>query len=162
MVDLPGINQRVTAIGKEVTDRNGFELVHCQIAGSRREPTVRVFIDKPGGVTVEDCAVVSREIEAILDSEDLIPTSYVLEVSSPGIERELFNIGDFERFAGLIARVKTGRAVNGQRNFTGRIAGIEDGMIQLEDRTSGPVRIPFETVVKANLMVDLQSEFKKA
>src|SRR5689334_16634770 len=111
MADLPGIADRITAIGKEVAEKNGFELVQCQIAGSNRSPVVRVFIDKQGGVTVEDCAEVSREMEAILDREDLIPTSYVLEVSSPGIERELFTLDDFKRFAGQNARIKTGRPI---------------------------------------------------
>lgn len=162
MADLPGTADRITAIGKEVAEKNGLELVHCHMAGSKRSPVVRVFIDKPGGVTVEDCADVSREMEAILDREDLIPTSYVLEVSSPGIERELFTIDDFKRFAGQNARIKTGRPIRGQRNFTGRIASAENGMIDFEDRTSGLVQIPFEAVVKANLMVDLHSEFKRA
>lgn len=162
MADLPGTADRITAIGKEVAEKNGLELVHCHMAGSKRSPVVRVFIDKPGGVTVEDCADVSREMEAILDREDLIPTSYVLEVSSPGIERELFTIDDFKRFAGQNARIKTGRPIGGQRNFTGRIASAENGMIDFEDRTSGLVQIPFQAVVKANLMVDLQSEFKRA
>ena len=162
MADLPGIADRVTAIAKEVAENNGFELVQCQIAGSKRSPVVRVFIDKPDGVTVEDCADVSREMEAILDREDLIPTSYVLEVSSPGIERELFTLDDFKRFAGQNARIKTGRPIEGQRNFTGRIAGAVDGTIEFEDRTNGLVQIPFEAVAKANLMVNLQSEFKRA
>lgn len=162
MADLPGIADRITAIGKEVAEKNGLELEQCQIAGSKRSPVVRIFIDKPGGVTVEDCADVSREMEAILDREDLIPTSYVLEVSSPGIERELFTLDDFKRFAGQNARIKTGRPIGGQRNFTGRIAGTKNGMIEFEDRTSGSVQIPFESVAKANLMVDLQSEFKRA
>ena len=162
MADLPGTADRITAIGKEVAEKNGLELVHCHMAGSKRSPVVRVFIDKPGGVTVEDCADVSREMEAILDREDLIPTSYVLEVSSPGIERELFTIDDFKRFAGQNARIKTGRPIRGQRNFTGRIASAKNGMIDFEDRTSGLVQIPFEAVVKANLMVDLHSEFKRA
>ncbi|HEY2867251.1 MAG TPA: ribosome maturation factor RimP [Pyrinomonadaceae bacterium] len=162
MAELPGIQQRAAAIAKEVAEGNCFELVHCQIAGSRRSPVVRVFIDKPEGVTVEDCAVVSREMEAILDREDLIPTSYVLEVSSPGIERELFTIDDFKRFAGHSARVKTVRPVNGQRNFTGTIVGTGEAHVEFDDRTSGRVEIPFDAVVKANLMVDLQSEFKKA
>jgi len=162
MAELPGTQERAAAIAKQVTDGNGFEFVHCQIAGTRREPVVRVFIDKPGGVTVEDCAVVSREMEAILDREDLIPTSYVLEVSSPGIERELFTIDDFKRFTGKSARVKTVRPINGQRNFTGTIVGASDSNIEFDDRTNGKVEIPFETVAKANLMVDLQAEFKKA
>jgi ribosome maturation factor RimP len=101
-------------------------------------------------------------MEAILDREDFIPTSYVLEVSSPGIERELFTIEDVQRFTGRNARVKTVRAIEGQRNFTGTIIGTADRTIEFDDRTRGRVQIPFDMVAKASLMVDLQSEFKKA
>src|SRR5262245_57699773 len=103
MAETLGIGERIADIGRRVTDKAGFEMVHCQIAGSKRSPTVRLFIDKPGGVTIEDCAAISRDMEAVLDHEDFIPTSYILEVSSPGIERELFKIEDFERFAGQTA-----------------------------------------------------------
>ena len=161
MAGLPGIQERVAAIAGQVASRVGFEFVHCQIAGAKRSPVVRIFIDKPGGVTVEDCAVVSREMEAILDREDVIPTSYVLEVSSPGIERELFTIDDFRRFIGQSARVKTARAIDGQRNFAGTITSVGGSTIALDDRTNGQVEIPFDAIVKANLLVDLQSEFKK-
>jgi ribosome maturation factor RimP len=162
MAETLGIRERITDIAKRITDKAGFELVHCQVAGSKRSPIVRLFIDKPGGVTIEDCAVVSREMEAILDQEDFIPTSYVLEVSSPGIERELFKIEDFERFAGQTARIKTSQAIDGQRNFTGTILSVEDRNIEFEDRTRGRVLIPFDSVAKANLMVDMEGEFKRA
>lgn len=162
MTETLGIQDRIADIGKRVTDKAGFELVHSQIAGSRREPILRLFIDKPGGITIEDCAAVSREMEAILDREDFIPTSYVLEVSSPGIERELFKIEDFERFAGQTARVKTNQAIDGQRNFTGTIVGVENRNINFDDRTRGEVLIPFDSIAKANLMVDMEAEFKKA
>ena len=162
MAETLGIQERITDIGKRITDKAGFELVHCQIAGSKRSPIVRLFIDKPGGVTIEDCAIVSREMEAILDQEDFIPTSYVLEVSSPGIERELFKIGDFEKFAGQAARIKTTQAIDGQRNFTGLIVSVEDRNIEFDDRTRGRVRIPYDSIAKANLMVDMEAEFKKA
>lgn len=161
MAEAQVINERISEIGSRVAKTAGLEFVHCRIAGSRRNPTLRVFIDKPGGVTVEDCARVSREIEAVLDAEDFIPTSYVLEVSSPGIERELFKIADFERFSGHAARIKTGQTIAGQRNFAGKIVGVDDGLIEFDDRTHGPVRIPFASIAKANLMVDLREEFKK-
>jgi len=160
MVESLGIQQRIADIGKRITDKAGFEFVHCQIAGSRREPIVRLFIDKPGGVTIEDCAAVSREMEAVLDHDDFIPTSYVLEVSSPGIERELVKIEDFEKFAGQGAKVKTSRAIDGQRNFTGTILSVKDQNIEFDDRTHGVVRIPFEGIAKANLVIDMGAAFK--
>jgi len=161
MAETGTIGKRVEQIAVSVTEPAGIEFVHCEIAGSKRNPTVRLVIDKPGGVTLEDCAQVSRDVEAILDSDDFIPTSYVLEVSSPGIERELYVLADFEKFNGKEVRIKTNRPIGGQRNFSGTISGVNDNEIELEDRTTGRVRIPFESVVKANLIVDVTDDLRK-
>jgi len=155
------IAERVDKIAGKAAHDSGVEFVHSEITGSKRNMTVRIYIDKPEGVTLEDCSTVSRDIEAVLDAEDFIPASYVLEVSSPGLERPLFNLQDFERFAGKKAKVKTKGAIDGQANFNGRIAGVEGAEIVFEDKTNGTVRIPFDNVVKANLKVDLSEEFKK-
>lgn len=155
------IQERIEDIARQVADKSHVEFVHCQMAGSKRNPTVRLTIDKPGGVSLDDCADFSREVESVLDQDDFIPTSYTLEVSSPGIERELYKIDDYRRFIGQMARVKTSQAIGGQRNFAGKIVSVNDGTIEFEDRTNGQVRIPFETIAKANLMVDLDREFKK-
>jgi len=159
---MAGISERVEQIAASVVEQAGIEFVHCQIAGSKRNPTVRLVIDKPGGVTLEDCAQISREVEAVLDRDDFIPTSYVLEVSSPGIERELYKLADYERFAGKDVRIKTAKPIGGQRNFAGKIASVKGGEIEFEDKTSGTIRIPFELIAKANLMVDLTNDFKKS
>ena len=161
MAATGSIGERVEQIAASVTERSGIEFVHCEIAGSKRNPTVRLIIDKPGGVTLEDCAQVSRDVEAVLDKDDFIPTAYVLEVSSPGIERELYRFADFEKFTGQNARIKTAQPIGGQRNFAGKIAAVANGEIEFQDRTSGVVKIPFDLVAKANLMVDLTDDFKK-
>jgi ribosome maturation factor RimP len=161
MAEAGTIGERVEQIAVSVTKPEGIEFVHCEIAGSKRNPTVRLIIDKPGGVTLEDCAQVSREVEAILDRDDFIPTSYVLEVSSPGIERELYVLADFKRFTGKDVRIKTNRPIGGQRNFSGTILGVKENEIELEDRTNGQVRIPFESIVKANLIVDVTDDLRK-
>ena len=161
MAESGAIGQRVEQIAVSVTEPAGIEFVHCEIAGSKRNPTVRLVIDKPGGVTLEDCAQVSRDVEAILDRDDFIPTAYVLEVSSPGIERELYALADFEKFTGKDVRIKTNRAIGGQRNFSGAIVGVKENEIDIEDRTNGPVRIPYESVVKANLIVDITDDLKR-
>jgi ribosome maturation factor RimP len=161
MAEAETIGQRVGQIAVSVTGPAGIEFVHCEIAGTKRNPIVRLIIDKPGGVTLEDCAQVSRDVEAILDRDDFIPTSYVLEVSSPGIERELYALGDFERFTGKDVRVKTNRPIGGQRNFSGTILGVKENEIEIEDRTSGRVRIPYDSVAKANLIVDVSEDLRK-
>jgi len=145
-----------------VSDRLGFEFVHSQVAGPKHSPTVRVFIDKPGGVTIEDCSIASRAVEAELDADDFIPTSYVLEVSSPGLERELFSIEDFKRFVGRQAKVRIKSPVNGQRNFSGEIVSVDDGDVLFADKTNGQVRFPYKIVQKANLLIDLEEEFRKS
>jgi ribosome maturation factor RimP len=155
------IAERMDMIATKAAADTGVEFVHSEIVGSKRNMTVRIYIDKPEGVSLEDCSAVSRAIEAVVDAEDFIPSSYVLEVSSPGLERPLFNIKDFEKFAGKKAKIKTSDAINGQTNFNGRIEAVEGSEIVFEDKTNGAVRIPFERVAKANLKVDLSEECKK-
>jgi len=155
------IETRIRDIAAGVAGENGLEFVHSEVVGARGSMTLRVFVDKPGGVSHEDCAKVSRALDALLDTEDLIPTTYILEVSSPGLERELYTIEDFRRFAGHPARVKTREAVDGQRNFRGKIIAVEDADIVFDDRTNGTVRFPYSLVIKANLEIDLEEELKK-
>jgi len=161
MGETGSIGQRVGQIAASVTSKAGIEFVHCEIAGTKRNPVVRLIIDKPGGVTHEDCAQVSREVETVLDRDDFIPTAYVLEVSSPGIERELYKLTDFQKFTGKEARLKVRQSISGQRNFAGKIAAVTGGDIEFEDRTSGRIRIPLDSIAKANLLVDLTEDFKK-
>lgn len=161
MIDS-GIVQQVTALAERSAAEYGMELVHVEVAGAAKSPTVRVFVDKPDGVTHADCAQVSLHLGTLLDVEDFIPSAYTLEVSSPGLERGLYKLADFERFSGHSAKMKVRVPINGQRNFSGRLAGIENGLVVFEDKTNGRVQIPFETVVKANLEIDVEEEFRRA
>ncbi|MBX3244542.1 MAG: ribosome maturation factor RimP [Acidobacteria bacterium] len=138
----------------------GFEFVHAEIGGTKRDLVIRIFIDKPGGITLDDCAKLSQDIEGVLDSTDMIPGAYVLEVSSPGIERELYSQEDFRKFAGKSARIKTQEPVEGKKLFKGRLIGIEGGMVSFEDKTAGIISIPYENVAKANLLFDLAESLK--
>jgi ribosome maturation factor RimP len=156
------ISERVQAIAERVCLDHGLELVHAEVAGPENKPIVRIFIDKPGGVTHEDCSEVSLHVGTILDVEDFIHASYTLEVSSPGLERGLYKRADYERFTGSPAKLKTSRAFDGQRNFRGRIIGIEGDQIIFEDKTSGRVNIPLDAVAKANLEIDVEAEFRRA
>ena len=138
------IQERVQAIAERVAIDHGLELVHCEVAGPEGKPIVRIFIDKPDGVTHENCSEVSLHLGTILDVEDFIHSAYTLEVSSPGLERGLYKRGDFERFAGNLAKMRTNSAVGGQRNFRGRLLGVEANNVLFEDRTSGRVSIPLK------------------
>ncbi len=155
------VDERIKEISAQVAEENNVELVHTQIVGASKSLTVRVFIDKEGGVTHDDCSSVSRKLDEILDAEDFIPGTYLLEVSSPGLERDLYSLKDFEKFAGKLAKVKTDQPVDGQKNFRGRIGGVEDDEIVFEDKTKGTVRFPYSAVVKANLEIDLEEELKR-
>ncbi|MDQ3821366.1 MAG: ribosome maturation factor RimP [Acidobacteriota bacterium] len=156
------IEERVQQIAERVAIDHGLELVHAEVAGPENKPIVRIFIDKPQGVTHEDCSEVSLHVGTILDVEDFIHASYTLEVSSPGLERGLYKRKDYERFAGHAAKMRTRQPLNGQRNFRGRIVGLEGDQVIFEDKTSGRVAVPFESIVKANLEVDMEEEFRRA
>jgi ribosome maturation factor RimP len=156
------IEERVREIAERVCADHGLELVHAEAAGPEGKPILRVFIDKPEGVTHEDCSAVSLHIGTILDVEDFIHSPYTLEVSSPGLERGLYKRADYERFKGSMAKIKTRIAVNGQRNFRGRIEAIEGEEVIFEDKTSGRVRLPVDAIAKANLEIDVEEEFRRA
>ena len=155
------ILERVQEIAEQAAIDHGLELVHTELAGPDNKPIVRIFIDKPGGVTHEDCSDVSLQVGTVLDVEDFIHSAYTLEVSSPGLERGLYKRDDYERFAGSLAKLKTQRPINGQRNFRGRLVGLQGENVLFDDRTNGRVVVPLESIVKANLEVNVDDEFRR-
>lgn len=155
------IQERVQGIAEQVAIDHGLELVHCEVAGPDNKPIVRLFIDKPNGVTHEDCSEVSQYLGTILDVEDFIHAAYTLEVSSPGLERGLYKRADYERFAGNLAKLKTRSLVNGQRNFRGRLLGVDADNVLFDDKTNGRVSIPLAAIVKANLEYDFDAELRR-
>lgn len=156
------IAERVQEIAERVAIDHGLELVHAEVAGPDNKPIVRVFIDKPQGVTHDDCSEVSNHLGTILDVEDFIHASYTLEVSSPGLERGLYKRADYERFVGNNAKLKTRQPIDGQRNFRGRLLGLEGDEVVFEDRTNGRVQIPLDIITKANIEVDVEEELRRA
>lgn len=156
------IASRVQELAEQVAIDHGLELVHAEVAGPENKPILRVFIDKPQGVTHEDCSEVSTHLGTILDVEDFIHASYILEVSSPGLERGLYKRADYERFTGSNAKLKTRQPIDGQRNFRGRLLGLEGDELIFDDRTNGQVRVPLELITKANLEVDVEEELRRA
>ena len=155
------IAERVNELAERVAIDHGLELVHCEVAGPENKPIVRVFIDKPQGVTHDDCSEVSLHLGTVLDVEDFIHASYTLEVSSPGLERGLYKRSDYERFAGSDAKMKTRQPINGQRNFRGRLLGVEGSDVLFDDRTNGKVRVPLDVIKQANIEVDVSDELRK-
>ena len=158
-MDKADLTTRIRGIAQRVADDRQVELVHVEIAGTKRDSVVRIYIDKPEGVTLDDCSLFSRDVEGVLDLDDIIPSRYVLEVSSPGIERELYSLEDFRRFEGRLAKVKTNLTIEGQKTFVGPITAIDGETITVEDRSLGPVSFSYGDVAKANLKIDLSKEF---
>lgn len=150
---------RVKEIASQAVKDSDIELVHVEMAGIKRDQVIRVYIDKQGGVTLDDCSLVSQRIEDVLDAEDFIPSKYVLEVSSPGIERQLYSLGDFVKFTGRLAKVKLKREIAGQKTFVGIINAVDDNAITFDDRTVGELEFDYSEVEKANLKIDLSKEF---
>jgi ribosome maturation factor RimP len=161
-METASVAERINGIAEQAAIDHGLELVHTEVAGPENNPILRVFIDKPGGVTHDDCSEVSTQIGTVLDVEDFIHAAYTLEVSSPGIERGLYKLVDYERFAGSSAKIKTRVAISSQRNFRGQIIGVASDLVVFDDRTSGRIEIPFGSIVKANLEVDVENEFRHA
>jgi ribosome maturation factor RimP len=123
------ITDKVRIFAQGLVQSMGLELVEVQFRREGHGWVLRLFIDCESGVTLDHCSMVSREVSAYLDIEELIEQSYHLEVSSPGLERPLHTIGDFKRFCGKNARVKLRESVNGQRVFNGRINQVHNDRI---------------------------------
>lgn len=150
----PRTVDKVREIAERVAASEGIEVVGVEVLGGGRSRTVRIFIDKPGGITHADCELISRQVSAILDVEDLISGRYLLEVSSPGLDRKLYKLTDCERFSGKKAKIRLHRRIGEQQNFTGRLKGVEDGMVALEIAPDKVVRFRWEDVAQARLVVE--------
>lgn len=145
---------KVTEIAERVARPEGIEIVDVTFAGGGNRRLLRITIDKPQGVSHADCELVSQQVGTILDVEDVIPGgSYQLEVSSPGLERKLLKLRDFERFQGRKARVVLREPVEGRREWEGILGGVSGETIAL-DAAGQPVRFSFNQVARAHLKVD--------
>lgn len=132
----------------------GFELVDVEYKQEGGTFFLRVFIDKEGGLSLDDCALVNEELGTILDVEDVIPNEYTLEVSSPGVERPLKKIEDYKRFAGQRARLKLYKPLEGKKDIVGVIDSVEDSRIRLiEDKTNTSIEVDLKDIAKSNLKV---------
>ena len=167
--------EKLREIAERVAGSSGLEVVDLEVLGSGKHRTLRVFIDRPGaapspshpdGVTHEDCSAFSREYGTIIDVEDAVPGgSYVLEVSSPGLDRKLTKAADFERFRGHRVKLMTFEPVNDNRHFEGRLESFENGKLLLDlsaaRRKKRPkdgaesVEIQLGNVEKANLVPEI-------
>mgnify|MGYP000252837226 CR=1 FL=1 len=141
----------VWELAEPLCGTEGLELIHVEY---QREPggwVLRIFVGKPGGVTIDDCAEVSHQLSDLLDIKFGADFPYTLEVSSPGPDRPLSRLADFDRFAGQTAKIRTRRDRDGQKNFTGRLLGVMgDSVLQALDTET--VAIPYQEITKARLV----------
>ena len=161
------IAERARRVLDPVIERDGFELVDVEWAREGHAWVLRVFVDRPGGVTIDHCQELSRTLETILDVEDFIEPAYSLEVSSPGVNRPLRKPEHFQKFAGERVHVKAFGPIEGsapgqapRKNWTGVLRGFADGMVEVD--VDGTLhRIPLEKIAKANIESDFDADLRR-
>lgn len=153
-------SKRLNGMLQPLVEDLGYEFVGLEYSTNPKNSVLVVYIDKPGGIRVEDCEAVSREVAALLDVEDPIPGHYDLEVSSPGLDRPLFTLDQFERFSGERVQLTAFAPVDGRRKFKGRILGAADGTVRL-DQDGSEVALEFGNIAKARLVPDYDRLFER-
>lgn len=144
--------EKVREIADRVAASEGLEIVEVQYLGNGRARLLRIFIDRPEGVSHADCELITKDVGAVLDAEELIEgDNYTLEVSSPGVERKLSKPRDFERFTGQKVKILLREPIENQRRWDGVLAGFADGTISLEAAPGKTLRFGLDQVEKANL-----------
>ena len=149
------LQERLETMLEPVVSDLGYELllVEYSTGSGHGAGLLRLYIDHADGIAVEDCERVSREVSGVLDVEDPIASAYTLEVSSPGLARPLVRPRDFQRFAGFEARVETAMPIDGRRRSTGRLGGVNDDEVLVEDDAGTDWRIPFAAIHRAKLLL---------
>jgi len=152
LIARAAIDRRLASIVTPVIEGMGFELVRLRLMGGRRA-LLQIMAERPeGGIEIEEIARISRGVSATLDVEDPIAAEYTLEVSSPGIDRPLTRLKDFERYAGYEAKLETSEAIDGRRRFRGELAGVQDGEILVEI-PEGVIGLSFDLLADAKLVL---------
>ncbi len=150
-VDSAEVSRKVRELVGPIVESMGYRLFDVEFKPERGW-VLRVIIDKQGGVTIKDCEEVSKRISGLLDVEDIIPFSYMLEISSPGLTRELEKPEHYEFFKGRLVRLVLREPVGGKREVTGYVEDVREGIISLRDREEGEVlHIPFSAIARGRL-----------
>jgi ribosome maturation factor RimP len=153
--------KKIERIITPTAESMGYEIVRIMLIGAGK-PTLQVMAEKPdGSMPVDDCGRLSQAISAVLDVENVMEGAYFLEVSSPGIDRPLTRLKDFEKYAGYEAKIEIDPAQNGRKRFKGRLKGVQgDDVVVIDDEQHGPAALPFDIIQKAKLL--LTDELLKA
>ena len=145
------IVHEVSSVAEPLLDSWGMEMVDAEFLSEKGRWVLRVFIDREGGVTLDDCAGVSRELGDLIEAKNIIDYPYVLEVSSPGLNRPLKKERDFIRSIDKMVKVTMSQAINNTRNFTGRLADVREGIIRLSLDDTNVIELPLEGIERARL-----------
>lgn len=149
---------KLTSLIQPVVEDLGYEFVGLEYSSNPKNPALVLYIDQDSGIAVEDCEKVSREVASLLDVEDPIPGNYVLEVSSPGLDRPLFSLAQFEQFTGSMAQVTLFAPESGRRKFKGAILGIAGEKVRI-DQDGVEVELEIGNIAKARLVPDYAKIF---
>lgn len=145
----------LTQLFEPVVESMGYELVGIEFNAGGGHGTLRVYIDREQGVNLDDCAAISHQLSGILDVEEPIQQAYDLEISSPGIDRPLFKLADFERFIGRTAKIKLAVGVQGRKNFRGQLQAVADEKLITIEVDGEHFDLPYADIARANLVGDI-------
>ena len=147
------LSQEVRQVVEPILESQGFELVDLEYQRESQGWVLRIYLDRQGGVSLDDCAGISHEVGAVLEVKDLIPSSYTLEVSSPGLTRPLKKPEDFNKFRNQMVKIKLYEPLDGRKNFKGTLLGLEGDRVRVEVEQQ-VYELPLQQIAKANLEID--------
>ncbi len=145
-------NEKLTELLSPCVEALGYELVGVEYHPNSVNALLRVYIDKEGGIELDDCVAVNQQVSGVLDVEDPISSKYTLEISSPGLDRPLFNLSDFERFIGSQVKIRLSRPIERQRNFKGQIVAVNEYLITVEEADGKQTELDFNFIEVARLI----------
>ncbi len=144
----------VTKMAEKVIESEGLSLFDIEYKKEGRRKILRIFIDNPKGVSLEDCEYVSRQLSQLLDVEEPFDEPYILEVSTPGMDRKLRHEENYSRYIGKLVKIKTAEKINGEKVFKARLINFENGVVYLEDKKGKKSEIPYASVLEGRLEVE--------
>ncbi len=155
------LNAAITEQLRSLAASEGLGLVSTEMMGSGPQSILRLVVDGPDGVTLDQCATISRQASALLDVEDPLSHGYTLEVSSPGMDRKLYSEEDFKRFSGHRINVRMAPSFRQHRTVAGELLAFEDGVVSINTDAGDRVELPFDEVFEARLEIDWDQMLKK-
>jgi ribosome maturation factor RimP len=146
----------IRKVTEPILEASGMELIKVEILTKEKGRILRLYIDKEGGVNLDDCVKISKQINPVLDVEDIIHGSYVLEVSSPGLDRPLVREKDFLKYKGKLVKIQIKEPIDNRRNYKGKIVDVKEGILMLNIEEGITVELPLFLIIKAKLIPEFK------